>query len=101
MYYSQMLCFKDRIFEPKILDFAEMEELPCFHRTIDKLDELHLKRFPRFNHGWNREIILQFFATLYVLGNLNGSRTWKFDWLAENEKITCSAAEFLDILHFP
>ena len=102
IYYCRILCFKDRIFEHNILDFfVELEVLPCFHRIIDQLDQLHLKRFLRFNHGWNREIILQFYATLYVSGNLNDCSTWIFEWMTETEKITCSADQFIAMLHFP
>ena len=36
-----------------------ISDFSCFHCTIDQLDELHLKRFLRFNHGSNREISLQ------------------------------------------
>lgn len=52
-YYSRVLCYKNCIFEHKYLEFTELEELSCFHRMIDQLDELHLKRILRFNHGWN------------------------------------------------
>jgi hypothetical protein len=35
VYYARILYFKNRIFKHKILDFAELESLSCFHQTIE------------------------------------------------------------------
>ena len=34
-------------------------------------------------------------------GNLNDCSTWIFEWMTETEKITCSADQFIAMLHFP
>ena len=35
VYYARILYEKNRIFKHKILDFAELESLPCFHHIIE------------------------------------------------------------------
>ena len=51
VYYARILYGKNRIFKHKILDFAELESLPCFHHTIEQIEQVFLKNFLRFNHG--------------------------------------------------
>lgn len=82
-YYSWILCFKNRIFEHKYLDIDSMEELPCFNIVLNQIDELHLKRFLKFNHGWNLELILQFYATLYASDDRMDNKIWTFEWMSK------------------
>lgn len=79
MYYAHILYCKNCIFKYKILDFSKLENLPCFHQTIDQIKKVPVKSFLHFNHGWNHEVILQFFPTHvsgyladWSLGSLNG-----------------------------
>ena len=101
MYYARILYEKNRIFKHKILDFTELESSPCFHQTIEQIELVFLKSFLRFNHGWNREVILQFYATLYISGDLTDSRTWILEWMTGEEKIKCLADQFLALLNLP
>jgi hypothetical protein len=75
VYYARILFCKNCIFKHKILDFAELERLPCFHQTIEQIEQVFLKGFLHFNHGWNHEVILQFYATLYISGDIADSST--------------------------
>jgi hypothetical protein len=75
IYYARILYCKNRIFPHKYLDFAELEKIPFYHEAIERIENGFLKAFMRFNHGWNREIILQFYATLYISGDVGDIRT--------------------------
>jgi hypothetical protein len=101
MYYARILFCKNQIFKHKILDFAELESLPCFHHTIEQIEHVFLKSFLHFNHGWNREVILQFHATLYILGDLVDNSTWVLKWMTEDKKIKCSPDQLLALLNLP
>jgi hypothetical protein len=50
-------------------------------------------------HG--REIILQFYATLYISGDESDSTKWIMEWMAEGKRIKCSAMDFVSHFHFP
>lgn len=71
-----------------------MENIPCYHEAIERIENGFLKDFMRFNHGWNREIILQFYATLYISGDEGEMQTWLLEWMTEEDKISCSADKF-------
>jgi len=58
VYYARILFGKNRIFNYKILNFAELEGMPYFHHAITHIEHALLKGFMRFNHGWNKEVIL-------------------------------------------
>jgi hypothetical protein len=55
----------------------------------------------RFTHGWNREIILQFYATLYISSDEGDMQTWMLEWMTKEDKISCSAEKFLSYLNLP
>ena len=73
IYYARILFGKHMIFNHKILNFAKLEGMPCFHYTLEHIEHALLKGFMRFNHGWNKEIILQFYATLYITGQMENT----------------------------
>jgi hypothetical protein len=75
--------------------------MPCFLPAIEHIEHALLKPFMRFNHGWNREIILQFYATLYISGDLGNTSTWILEWMTGTEKIKCSADQFLALMNLP
>ena len=81
MYYARILFGKNRIFNHKVLNFAKLEELPCFHHVIDHFEHAFLKGFLRFNRGWNHEVIHQFYGTVYISGELVDSSTWILEWM--------------------
>ena len=91
----------NHIFKHKVLDFAKLERLPCFHWTIEQIQQIFLKGFMQFNHGLNREVILQLYATLYISRDFADSNTWVFEWMTEEQKITCFAYKFTTLLKFP
>ena len=101
MYYARILFGKNRIFEHKILDFAEIESLPCFHHTIEQIELVFLKSFLHFNHGWNCEVILQLYVTLYISGDLANCNTSILEWMTGEEKIRCLVHQSLALLNLP
>ena len=54
-----------------------------------------------FSQGRNREIILQFYATLYISGELGNTSTWILKWMTGREKIKCSTYQFLAMMNPP
>jgi hypothetical protein len=78
-----------------------MEEIPCSLEVIERIENSFLKSFMRFRHGWNREVILQFYATLYISGDEGDMQTWLMEWITGKEKITCSVEKFLSFLNLP
>ena len=46
-------------------------------------------------------MILQFYATLYTSGDPANSSTWILKWMTGEEKIKCSADQFLALLNLP
>jgi hypothetical protein len=101
VYYARILFGKNRIFNHKILNFAELEEMPRFLHSIEHIEHALLKGFMRFNHGWNREIILQFYATLYISGELGNTSSWTLEWMTGRERIKCLADQFLAMINLP
>ena len=101
VYYAHIRFCKNHIFKHKILDFAEPKSLPCFHHTVEEIEHVFVKSSLLFNHGWNQEVIFQFFITLYISGNLVDSSTWVLECMNEDEKIKCSADQFLALLNLP
>jgi hypothetical protein len=94
IYYARILFGKHRIFNHKMLNFAKLEEMPYFHNTLHHIEHALIKGFMRFNHGWNKEVILQFYATLYITGEIGNTSTWTLEWMTGRERIKCSADHF-------
>ena len=69
--------------------------------TLDHIEHALLKGFMRFNHGWNKEVILQFYAMLYILGEIGNTSTWTLEWMTGRERIKCSADHFLALIYLP
>ena len=57
--------------------------------------------FLGYQHPWNREIILQFYATLYISGDESNSTKWIMEWMTEGKRIKCFATDFVSHFHFP
>ena len=55
----------------------------------------------RFNHGWSKEVILQFCAMLYISEDLGDTSSWTLEWMTSRERIKCSADEFLALINNP
>jgi hypothetical protein len=47
------------------------------------LDDFCLASVFAFEHPWNREIILQFYETLYISGDASDSSKWIMEWMTE------------------
>jgi hypothetical protein len=58
-----------KIFPHEFPDIRAMRGLDCFRQLLDVLDDAYLTGVFAFEHPWNREVILQFYATLYISGD--------------------------------
>ena len=78
-----------------------MRSIECFQQLLQELDDFQLLRVFEFQHTWNRECILQFYATLYITGNEEDCTTWVMEWMTEGRRIKCLAMDFVHHFHFP
>lgn len=78
-----------------------MRSIDCFQQLLQELDDFQLTRVFNFQHPWNHECILQFYATLYISGNELESTTWIMESMTEDQRIKCSAMDFLHHFNLP
>lgn len=70
------------------------------HSSLDMIEFIGLSSVLNFHHGWNEELIFQFYATLYIAGNLKDSTTWEMEWMIETRRIKVSAYNFMSPFNF-
>ena len=56
-----------------------MESLPCFSPVLSVLHDAGLLNFCSDIVDWNEELILQFYATLHLIGNVQDVNPWVID----------------------
>ena len=64
-----------------------MKNIGCFNQVLQDIEEFFLTHVFAFQHPWNREIILQFYATLYISGDESDSTKWIMEWMTEGKHI--------------
>jgi hypothetical protein len=67
-YYMSVLYNQDMIHPHKRLNFEAMTDLPCLNEAIDCLHDVGLLPFVTDKEHWNKELLLQFYATLHISG---------------------------------
>src|ERR1041385_4340634 len=50
---------------------------------------------------FNSELIKQFYATLYVSGNLDDTDTWILEWMIQGKVFRMHSHEFMEIINIP
>src|SRR3954462_609895 len=50
---------------------------------------------------WNEELVLKFYAMLYVSGDPKDINTWVLEWMTEHHQYTASVPEIVEILKLP
>ena len=78
-FYSSLLFDKDKIFDHEQLPHVDMESLPCFTPVLSVLHDVGLLNFCTDIRDWNEELILQFYATLHITGNVGDVNSWVLD----------------------
>ena len=73
IYYSRVLYESNKIFPHEYLNIPTMRNIGCFNQLLQDLDDFCLTEVFKFEHPWNKEIILLFYATLYISGDEFGS----------------------------
>ena len=101
MYYSQILYDSLKIFPHEFPDFAAMKNISCFNQILQDIEDFGLTHVFAYQHPWNREIILQFYATLYISGDESDSSKWIMEWMTEGKHIKLTSTYFVSHFHFP
>src|SRR5215216_7752453 len=94
-YYSSLLFNKDKLFDHEQIPHVDMESLPCFTPVLSVLHDAGLLSFYCDISDWNEELILQFYATLHITGNVEDVNSWVVDWMTENTHYKAPASELL------
>ena len=83
-FYSSLLFDKDKIFDHEQIAHIDMESLPCFTSVLSVFHDAGLLNLCIDICDWNEELILQFFTTLHITGNVEDVNSWVLDWMTEN-----------------
>ncbi|KAI5012685.1 hypothetical protein ZWY2020_024951 [Hordeum vulgare] len=75
--------------------------IPCLEPVLSVLHDEGLLPMCSDISDWNNELILQFYATLYISGNPEDINTWVFDWMSQNTHYKAPASELLRELPIP
>lgn len=67
---------------------------------LDILETLRLTNVINFHQDWNEELILQFYATLFISGDPKDSTTWEMEWMTQDHRCKASAYQFMSHYHF-
>ena len=78
-----------------------MKSTGCFNQILQDIKDYGLTHALGYQHPWNREIILQFYATLYISSDETDSTQWIMERMTEGKIIKCSAMDFVSHFHFP
>jgi len=97
-YYASVLYNQHKLFPHKHIPHMDMEDMPCFNSVLQDLHHAQLLRFCSECIHWNEEIVLQFYATLYVSGDPLDINTWALEWMTEHQHYTMSVPEAVAIL---
>ena len=87
-YYASVLYKQNNLFPHKHIPLMDMEALPCFNSVLQDLHHAKLLQFCSECIHWNEELVLQFYATLYVSGDPLDITTWVLEWMTEHHHYT-------------
>ena len=79
----------------------DMEDIPCFNNALQDLHHAKLLQFCSECIHWNKELVLQFYATLYVSGDPMDINTWVLEWMTEHHHYSLTVPEAIAILDLP
>src|ERR1041385_1455973 len=90
-----------KVFPHKHIPHPDMEDIPCFNNALQDLFHAKLLQFCCECFHWNEELVLRFYATLYVSGDPKDINTWVLEWMNEHQHYTTSVPEIIEILQLP
>ena len=97
-FYSSLLFVKDKVFEHRQIPHVDMEFLPCFQPVLNVLHDAGLLNFCADICDWNEELILQFYDTLHLTGNVDDVNSRVLDWMTENAHYKAPTSELLHVV---
>ena len=93
-----MLYKQNKMFPHKHIPHMDMEDIPCYNNMLQDLHHDKLLQFCSECIDWNEELVLQFYATLYVSRDPQDINTWVLEWMIEHKHQTTTVTEIIDIL---
>ena len=100
-YYSCILYNQGRIFPHKRLDIEAIAGLPCLEEALDCFKEVGLLPFVTDQEHWNEELLLHFYATLYIRGYSRDPKTWVLEWMTGNVHHEAKAFDIIELTGLP
>ena len=97
-FYSFLLFDKNKVFPHRHIPHVDMESIPCFNQVLAVLHDAGLLGLCTDICDWNDELILQFYATLHLSGEVHDIHSWALDWMSENTHYKARADELLRAL---
>jgi hypothetical protein len=97
-FYSSLLFDKNKVFPHHHIPHVDMESLSCFRPVLAVLHNAGLLSFVTDVCEWNEELIVQFYATLHLSGDVDDIHSWAIDWMSENTHYKAPADELLRAL---
>ena len=97
-FYSSLLFDKNKVFPHRHIPHVDMESIPCFNPVLAVLHDAGLLGLCTDICDWNEELILQFYATLHLSGEVEDIHSWALDWMSENTHYKAPADELLRAL---
>ena len=66
--------------------------------VVEALEAADLTDFVNFRHDWNEEIIMQFYATLYLQGDMDNLSELMMYWMTAERQYRCKYSTFLQLI---
>jgi hypothetical protein len=84
-------------------EFMERKNNPIIDEVIQDCEEKGIKVFMGFKHHWNKELIAQFYVTVYFgyVLNENGQSGRAMFWMIEGENHQLSFSSILTLFRLP
>ena len=89
-----------KVFPHKYIPHLDMEAIPCFNNVLQDLYHANMLQFCSECIHWNEELVLQFYATLYVSGDPKDINTWVLEWMTHHQRYIASVIRPKRIYNF-
>ena len=83
------------------LDTEAITGLPCLEEALDCFKEAGLLPFVTDQEHWNKELLLQFYATLHIRGYNRDPKTWVLEWMTDNVHHEAKAFDIIVLTSLP
>ena len=79
------------------LDSEAIVGPPCLEEALDCFQDVGLLQFVTDKEHWNEELLLQFYATLYIRGYNRDPKTWVLEWMIGNVHHEAKAFDLIEL----